>query len=391
MRVMIIGDNDTVIAQIQAAVVRSGFECRNTDVVQYDQAHDCTSAVRRDFTVLLMSSEQRRSLEVLQEIRNTVQSLIVAVGPANDPKYILQSLRNGADAYIDENQIDQELDGAMASLKSKRSPQNDGGKVIGVLSSSGGSGSSTVAANLATTLSQGHGRAALFDLRFTAGDQSLLLDLKPTHSFSDLCRNCTRLDQSMFKQCLTDHRSGVSLLAAPTEDADSRSVSSQGVRKAVTMARVSFPFLVMDLDRSFAVEQMAAIVQCDVLLLTLQLKITSVHNAGLVLNRLDEMGVHGPHVKLVVNQYGQPKELPMRNAEKVLGMRVFHSIPNDPANVNLSINKGVPLVLERPRSKVARSYRDLAGRMQQPMSENGLKSASPSPLSALSAIAAQYM
>ncbi len=59
---MIIGDNDAVIAQIQAAVVRSGFECRNTDVVQYDQAHDCTSAVSRDFTVLLMSSEQRRSL-----------------------------------------------------------------------------------------------------------------------------------------------------------------------------------------------------------------------------------------------------------------------------------------------------------------------------------------
>jgi pilus assembly protein CpaE len=157
------------------------------------------------------------------------------------------------------------------------------------------------------------------------------------------------------------------------------------------MARASFPFIVMDLDRSFAVEQMAAIVQCDVLLLTLHLKITSIHNAGLVLNRLDEMGVHGPHVKLVVNQYGQPKELPTRNAEKALGMRVFHSIPNDPANVNVSINKGVPLVLERPRSKVARSYGNLADRMQQRLNGFAPKSESPSPLSALSAIAAQYM
>jgi pilus assembly protein CpaE len=391
MRVMIVGDNSEVVELVQAAVVRSGFECRETDLVPYDQAPDCASVMRRDFTIVLMSSEQRRSLELLKEVRNTVESPIVAVGPANDPKYILHSLRSGADAYVDESEVDQELDGAMASLKSKGSPQHDGGTVIGILSPSGGNGSSTIAANLASAISLDHGPTALFDLRFAAGDQSLLLDLKPSHSISDLCRNCARLDHSMFELCLTNHRSGVSLLAAPGNNADIRSVSVQGVRKAVAMARASFPFVVLDLDRSFAVEQMAAIVQCDVLLLTLHLKITSVHNTGHVLNDLEEMGIHSPHVKLVVNQYGQPRELPIRKAEEALGIKAFHTIPNDPANVNASINKGVPLVLERPRTKAARSFRTLAELMQKPKSETVPESTSPARQSLLSAIAAQYL
>ena len=393
MRVMIVGDNSAIVAQIQAALVRNGFECRKSDIAPCDRAPDRTSTVRRDFTVLVMSADHQKSLETLQEVRNTLQTPIVAVGPANDPKYILQSLRSGADVFVDQREIDDELDAAISGLKAKRSPQSDGGKTIGVLSPSGGNGASTLAANLACALSQGrgNGKTALFDLRFSAGDQSLLLDLKPTNSFSDLCRNFNRLDQSMFEQCLTNHKAGVSLLAAPIDLTDARSISSQGVRQAVAMARASFPFVVMDLDRSFTVEQSAAIVQCDLLLLTLQLNIAALHNARRVLDQLEEMGIDGTRVRLVVNQYGQPKELPVRNAEKALGMKVFHSVPNDPANVNLSVNKGIPLVMERPRSKAAKSYRNLAERMPMPLGESVTKNATPSRRSPLSALAAQTM
>ena len=228
-------------------------------------------------------------------------------------------------------------------------------------------------------------------MRLTAGDQSVLLDLEPTHSVSDLCHNCTRLDQSMFLQCLTHHKSGISLLAAPTNYEDIRLVSPQGVRQAVAMARSSFSYVVMDLDRSFAVEQMAAIVQSDIILLIVQLNIVSLHNAQQILEHLDEMGVSTPRVKLVVNQYGQANELSIRRAEKALGMKVFHCVPNDPANVNSSINKGVPLVLEHPRSKAARSYRNLADSIRLPASEMASESNSPSRRSSLLAIATEYM
>ena len=131
------------------------------------------------------------------------------------------------------------------------------------------------------------------------------------------------------------------------------------------MARTLFSFVVMDLDRTFAAEQLAALVQADLLLLTFRLDMASLQNARRVLNRLDEIGIEVDRIRLVVSQHRQPKELPTKNAEQALGMGVFHCVPYDPASVNSSINKGTPVVIDRPRSKAAKSFCELADRLCQ--------------------------
>jgi pilus assembly protein CpaE len=365
IRVLIIGDNALVNAQVQAAATRCGFECRHTDIAPLDVAAERAGSARRDFTILHMSADNGRALSVLGEIRNTVQGPIIAVGPANDPKYILRVLREGADEYVDEADIETELEPTFTQYKVRRMPDSHDGRLIGILSPSGGGGASTLAANLAVALAQRTERTALCDLRLISGDQTLFLDLSPSHTIADLCRNSARMDQSMLAQCLAVHSSGVHLLAAPHDHVDARSVWPQVVRQVLAMARTLFPFVVLDLDRSFAAEQLAAIVQTDLLLLTFRLDMASLQNARRVLNRLDEIGIEEDRIRLVVSQHRQPKELPTGKAEQALGMRVFHCVPYDPASVNSSINKGTPVVIDRPRSKAAKSFCALAERLCQ--------------------------
>jgi len=365
MRVLIVGDNAIVNAKAQATTIRCGFECRQTDMAPLDEAVERAGSARRDFTILHMSTDQQRALSVLREIRNMVPGPIAAVGPANDPKYILRVLRDGADEYIDEVEIEGELEAMFTQLKTMRTTDSQEGLIVGVLSASGGGGASTLAANLATALSQRHERAVLCDLRLAAGDQTLFLDLNPSHTVADLCRNSARMDQNMFTQCLAVHSSGVRLLAAPKDHADTRFISPQVIRQVLAMARAMFPFVVLDLDRSFAAEQLAALVQTDVLLLTFRLDMASLHNVRRVLNRMNEVGVREDRMRLIVSQYRQPKELPTGKAEQALGLKVFHCIPYDPASVNLSINQGMPVVIDRPRSKAARSFCALAELVRQ--------------------------
>ena len=52
--------------------------------------------------------------------------------------------------------------------------------MIAVLAPSGGSGSSTVAANLGIVLAEKHRECGLVDLRLSAGDLASMLDLRPT-------------------------------------------------------------------------------------------------------------------------------------------------------------------------------------------------------------------
>src|SRR5439155_66987 len=83
------------------------------------------------------------------------------------------------------------------------------GRAIALLAPSGGSGSSTLAVNVAVSLAREHKSAALFDLKLQAGDLAALLDLKPNHTLADLCQNSARMDRAMFERSLVRHSSGV--------------------------------------------------------------------------------------------------------------------------------------------------------------------------------------
>jgi pilus assembly protein CpaE len=70
-------------------------------------------------------------------------------------------------------------------------------------------------------------------------------------------------------------------------------------------------------------------------------------------------------VRVVVNRYGQPKEVPSAKAEEVLGLKIFHYVPDDPKAINRANNNGVPVVREAPSARVSKSVARLA------MSVNG--------------------
>ena len=127
----------------------------------------------------------------------------MVVGPNVDSKLVVRALRGGADDYVDEEDIEADLEVALGRLKRELAAQSgEGGRVIAVLAPSGGSGSSTLAANIATMLAKEHKSAVLVDLKLETGDLAALLDLKPTHTLADLCQNVARIDRVMFERSL---------------------------------------------------------------------------------------------------------------------------------------------------------------------------------------------
>ena len=366
MRAFIVGDDLTLSEESYTILKRNGCDCREGDRVPLGYASEFLAHARRDVVVLITSPHTQTALKVLRELRNISAVPILAVGPANDPKFILQVLREGATEYLDQSDLEQELDESLIRMKSRRDPQaSSNGFTIGVLSASGGCGTSSIAANLAATFAKNHQKSVLFDLRLSTGDQSLLLDLQPGHSIAELCGNLERLDANMFQQCLLPHDSGIHLLAAPATFDMISSVTSQGVRQSLQLARTLFPYVVMDLDRSFATEQLSAIVNSDLLLVVMRLDLVSLCNTNRVLNHLDDLGISSERIRVVVNRFRQPRELPQQKAKQALGTDVFHFLPDDPAGMNLATNSGVPIVLQRPRSKIARGFVQLAEKLEE--------------------------
>jgi pilus assembly protein CpaE len=363
MNVLLATDNETLGAAVRKVLLREGLDCPASNVVRVDVAPQQLAKSRSELIIVVLPEDHDRTLGVLDWLERLPRpggERVVAVGPTADPKTVLRALRGAVDDYLDESDLEAELESALARWRAGLVRREESGNVIAVLAPSGGAGSSTLAVNLAVLLAKEHRAAVLIDLKLTAGDLATLLDLKPTHTLADLCQNVTRMDHTLFERSLVRHQSGVQLLAPPSQYDDVAEITPEGVRQALTLAKAAVPYVVVDLDHSFHPEQVEVIHQADIVLLVFRLDFASLRNARRALDHLERLGVRRDQIKLVVNRYGQPKEVPAFKAEEAMGMKISHYLPDDPKAVNRAINNGVPVVIEAPRASVSRSVAKLA-------------------------------
>jgi pilus assembly protein CpaE len=356
-------DDDKQSAVVRKVLLREGLDCPVANVVRVALAPQMLPQSPVDLIVVGLPADYRNSLTVLDWLEKLPRAngeRVLAIGPAADAKMVLRALRGAVDDYLDETDLEAELMAALGRWRATLVRQEEAGKVIAVLAPSGGTGSSTLAANLATVLAKQHKTAALLDLKLETGDLAALLDLKPTYTLADLCYNIARMDRTLFEHSLTRHSSGVHLLGAPRHYDDIERVTPEGVHQALALAKSSFPYVLVDLDHSFRSEQVEVLREADVVLLVIRLDFASLRNARRALDHLERMGVGRDRIRLVVNRYGQPKEVPYAKAEEALGMKIFHYVPDDAKSINRANNNGVPVVLELPRAAVSRSLTKLA-------------------------------
>lgn len=365
MQAFIVSDHESISGRVRQVLLFEGLDSQASHVVPLDLAEHHLAGGQPELLVMVLSPDPERALAVLGELRRKLQSRVLVVGPASS-KLVLRALRGGAADYVDEVELEAELQAALKCLRDEGSGRSEAGRVIAVLAPSGGSGSSTLAANVATALAKEHKEVALVDLKLEAGDLATLLDLRPVYTLAELTQNVARMDRVLLERSLIRHASGVHLLAPPRTLADIAYVTPEGVDQALNLARAVFPYVVVDNDHGYRDVQARALRQADVVLLVLRLEFAALRNTRRALDHLEQLGIDKGRLRLVVNRYGQPKEVPAAKAEEALGVKIFHYVPDDPRSVNRANNNGVPFVLETPTAKVSKSISRLA------MSINGV-------------------
>jgi pilus assembly protein CpaE len=346
--------------EIRQLLAKEGVECPAAHVMAPELAGERLPRSKPDLVLVVLGSDPEKSLAGLAEAGLQAPARVLAVGPTTDPKLVIRALRAGADDYVDVDELETHLREALARCRFASQAQQANARLIAVLAPSGGSGSSTIAVNVATVLAKEHKQAVLLDLKLQAGDLAALLDLKPAHSLADLCQNIGRMDRTLFERTLEQHSSGVFLLAPPRHLADVKYITAEGVRQVLALARARFPYVVADLDHSFRDEQMVVLRQADIILLVLRLDFTALRNARRTLDYFETLGIDKERVRLVINRFGQAKEVPAARAEEALRVKISHYVPDEPRTVNRANNNGVPVVLESPAAKVSKSVAKLA-------------------------------
>lgn len=237
------------------------------------------------------------------------------------------------------------------------------GRVITVFSTKGGAGKSVLATNLGVILSQRSDRpVALVDADLQFGDIAVMLKLAPQHTIVDAVSSYERLDVGFLESLLATHGpSGLRVLPAPLEPAFADQVGADQMHHIVELLRSFCEYVVVDTPAYFNEVVLGLIEDSDDVLLVAGMDIPNIKNVKIGLQTLRLLNTPMSKIHLILNRANSKVKLEVSEVERTLQVKADALIPSDIV-VPQSVNKGTPVVLDAPRSAIAKSLEQLADR-----------------------------
>jgi pilus assembly protein CpaE len=247
------------------------------------------------------------------------------------------------------------------ALRLKNKPQENYTKwqsqVVTVFGTKGGIGKTTISVNLATALARMGKRVAILDLDLQFGDVGVFFDIDTKDSIAELVsENNFEIDK--IKSYMQLHRSGVSVLCAPKSPEYAEAVTAEHVERIVASIRPHFDFVVIDTPPSFNDITITALEHSDLILFILTLDVSTLRNAKISMGILDSLQ-NREKTKIIVNREVE-NIISLKDAEKIIKSQVFGRIPSDWKTATMSLNKGVPFVIDMPGTKISAALYNLA-------------------------------
>ncbi len=235
------------------------------------------------------------------------------------------------------------------------------GRLVTIFSTKGGAGKSVIAVNLAVTLARRSERpVVLVDADLQFGDVAVMLKLAPQHTIVDAVNAIDKLDGPLLQSLLARHDpSGLLVMPAPLEPAFADQIGSSQMLRIIELLRQTSAFVIVDAPAYFNDVVLGLIEASDDVLLVAGMDIPNIKNVKIGLQTLRLLNIPLSKLKLILNRANSKVKLDVGEVERTLGIKADILVPSDVV-VPQSVNRGTPVVLDAPKSGVAKSLEGLA-------------------------------
>ncbi|MCK5426650.1 MAG: AAA family ATPase [Thermodesulfovibrionia bacterium] len=335
-----------------------GFYLKNSD-----------STVNSDLLIMEIGEDLDKEFELIHNFQNSnTAGEIFLTSSLTDPDILIQSLRAGAkEFFIQPIKRDEVKEALINFLHRKKhgnvnTEKHKQGKIINVIGTKGGVGTTTVAVNLAACLKELNGvqSVALIDMNNILGEIPLFLDINPAFNWGEVAKNISRLDSTYLMSILSKHQSGIYVLPSPTE-LDGNAATPEITDSLLSLMQTEFDFIVIDSGQSLDDISFKILELSDTVLLVSILSLPCLINAKRFLDTFWKIGYpQEEQVKIIINRYQKDSVISLKEAEESINKKFFWHIPNDYSTTVSSINQGKTLSMVAKKAEVSKNLRDLA-------------------------------
>jgi pilus assembly protein CpaE len=301
----------------------------------------------------------------IAQIKATAGSpAVIVVNAVAAPDMILYSLRCGADEYVYPPLCD-DLTAALERIAENRDKLKAGtrprGKVFAFVGAKGGCGVTTLACHVAVEMHrQTNLHVLLADFDMDAGMIGFLMKSQSRYSLADALASAHRLDLSLWKALVSNGEHGIEVLTAPAASAVREPVDPRGLRFIVPFTRATYDWSVLDLGRGLSAPILAAVTEADETFLVTTADIPALHQTKQIVQGLLDSGYGQHHLHVILNRTPKRLEVSLEELDRMLGVPVYATLPEDPGGLNEAYSNGGLL---HPNSHLGRHFARIAARM----------------------------
>jgi pilus assembly protein CpaE len=217
------------------------------------------------------------------------------------------------------------------------------GRSIAFVGAKGGVGSSTIAHNVAWTMSSlFKSEVVVADLDLAFGTANINFDQDPAQGIAEAVFAPERIDEVYLDRLLAQCAEHLSLLAAPSTLDRVYDFDSEAFTQIIDTAQRSAPMLVLDVPHIWSGWSKNILMKADDVVITVTPELANLRNAKNMVDMLNKLRPNDPAPKLIINQAGVPKrpEISVQDFAEPLGITPMAVIPFEPLLFGNAANNG---------------------------------------------------
>lgn len=327
---------------LQTGLVKEIHEWASAKAVELRHSQDVPDIVFLDLNGSAQSDFA--FAQQLAKLRPSVHIVACSAKKESDPDILLQAMRSGVRDFLQKPYDRIELSSLMVRVSGEHSrvmPRRAvTGKLLVILGTKGGVGTSTVSVNLAVQLAKIPGKSTvLLDFSRPMGDVAGFLDLQPSFQLGDAVENFKRLDPTLLSGLLTQHKSGLKVLAGAARLQDWQHASNSAIERVVEIAQQSFDFVVMDFGSFYSADWQNVLQAAEILLVS-EADLPGLAKLHRHLGALANLQVASSQVRLIINRWHRHDEPALERVEQGMKIPVFARLPNNFKQVSEATVRG---------------------------------------------------
>jgi len=361
-------DRISVKLEIKDPKLKSQFE-KNLRSIPSFSIQGRTAKERSDLLIFELGDELDEEFQLVQELLDSGEVVeVFFVSDHADQSVLKRALRTGAREFFSSPIDDKEIKDALNGLHDRMvkvvgEETYKIGKIINVMGSKGGVGTTTVAVNLAVSMAEKKNvqSVALIDMNLLFGDIPLFLEIEPKYNWSEITKNISRLDSTFLKNILSIDASGVCVLPSPSYLSKQSVATPDIMERLLTVMRRMFDYIIIDGGQSLGNISLKILELSDTVLLVSILSLPCLSNANKLLRTFRDLGFPPENnIKVVINRFLKKSDISTKDAETSIEKEIFWTIPNDYTTAVMSLNRGKALIQFAPKQEITNNFRKLA-------------------------------